>query len=155
MAEQDAVVLLDVDGVLNPLRRGDTLALESPRADLVRDLASFGEIVWATTWASTFIWRLGRDLGLSSDTRSIAFPDPIDANPELPAPTPKLYWVSRWLLRSFEADEQPPLVWIDDHLSHDVTEWASDRAAPTLLIRPDPQVGLLSKHVDQVREFLR
>jgi hypothetical protein len=122
MGRNSAVVLLDVDGVLNPVLKGDALTLEPSRADLVRELDRVAGIVWATTWSSTFTWRLGQDLGLSPDTKAIAFPNPVEANPRLPAPTPKLHWVLRWLSRSFEQGGMPAVIWIDDHLLQDASD---------------------------------
>ena len=51
-----------------------------------------------------------------------------------------------------------PAIWIDDDLQPANYDWADRRNAagiPTLLIQPDPRVGITREHVDQVLEFAR
>jgi hypothetical protein len=50
-----------------------------------------------------------------------------------------------------------PFIWIDDDISERQWEWALERTAsgiPTLLIQPDPAVGLEWDHVAQVHKFI-
>ena len=49
-----------------------------------------------------------------------------------------------------------PLAWIDDDLEPDALEWAARRTREgtnTLMVRPDGDVGLTSKHVDRLLRF--
>ncbi|SDO36056.1 hypothetical protein SAMN05216368_11610 [Cryobacterium flavum] len=152
MTTRTVLILLDVDGVLNPRVVNQRLVLDPPRAELVRRLAKLGSIVWATTWSPTHTFHLTRDLGLSSDTEGIAFPRNLHFDPSAPAPTAKLHWVARWLARQ---DPQPDaVIWIDDILRHDAVGWADAQARPTLLVQPEMDIGLTAAHVDDVRHFI-
>ncbi len=46
------------------------------------------------------------------------------------------------------------VAWIDDDLFADVVARASERAAPTLLLRTDPAVGMTEHDVDRLRGFV-
>jgi hypothetical protein len=152
MTTRTVLILLDVDGVLNPRVVNQRLELDAPRQELVRRLATLGSIVWATTWSPTHTFHLTRDLGLASDTEGITFPRNLHADPSAPAPTAKLHWVDRWLARQ---DPQPDaVIWIDDILRQDAVDWASAQTRPTLLMQPEMNRGLTAAHVEDVRLFI-
>ena len=152
MTTRTVLILLDVDGVLNPRVVGQRLVLDAPRQELVRRLAELGSIVWATTWSPTHTFHLTRDLGLAADTEGIAFPRNLHADPSAPAPTAKLHWVARWLARQ---EPQPDaVIWIDDILRQDAVAWAAAEARPTLLVQPDMNIGLTAAHIDDVQRFI-
>ncbi|WP_104081623.1 HAD domain-containing protein [Cryobacterium sp. Y11] len=152
MTTRTVLILLDVDGVLNPRVVNQRLMLDAPRALLVRQLAALGSIVWATTWSPTHTFHLTKDLGLSSHTAGIAFPRNLHADPSAPAPTAKLHWVARWLARQ---DPQPDaVIWVDDILRQDAVDWATAQTWPTLLVQPDMNRGLTDAQVDDVRRFI-
>ena len=49
-----------------------------------------------------------------------------------------------------------PLAWIDDDLEPDALEWAARRTregVPTLMVRPDADVGLTPKHHRRLLDF--
>lgn len=94
MTTRTILILLDVDGVLNPRVDNQRLVLDLPRAKLVRQLAELGSIAWATTWSPTHTFHLTKDLGIPSDTKGIAFPRNLHFDPSAPAPTAKLHWVA-------------------------------------------------------------
>jgi hypothetical protein len=48
-----------------------------------------------------------------------------------------------------------PLAWVDDDLFGDAFAWADKRAAPTLLIRTSPSVGLTEQDVSRLEGFGR
>lgn len=148
------LILLDIDGVLNPQVQGRKLVLDPNRQELVRELSRLGSVVWATTWSGAHTFHLTRDIGLPEHTEGIAFPSDLFAAGQAPTSTPKLHWVSRWLERQF-LDESlvTAVVWIDDQLRKDVTVWADKQTYPTLLVRPDPDAGLTPKEVDAIRSF--
>ena len=152
MTSPRVLILLDVDGVLNPVAQHPRLVLSPARALLVQQLTALGEIVWATTWSPTHTFHLTRELGLPATTEGIAFPRDMHANASAPAPTPKLHWVARWLARQ---DELPrALVWIDDLLRPDAADWADAQPYPTLLVHPEPRSGLMPEHLDSVTTFV-
>jgi hypothetical protein len=143
-----ALILLDVDGVLNPRLAAGRLQVPAERAALVRELAALGRLVWATTYPAVLVHQMAEGIGLDEQAEAIAFPADLDADPRHPAPTPKLHWVQRWLSRQqFSA-----VAWVDDRLGADAAEWA--RTASVLLVSPDPRDGLRAEHVDAVRGFV-
>ena len=152
MTTHTILILLDVDGVLNPRVVDQRLVIDPPRADLVRQLSDLGSIVWATTWSPTHTFHLSKDLGLSPATEGIAFPHNLHFDPSNPAPTAKLHWVARWLARQDPAPDA--VIWIDDILRQDARDWAIAQARPTLLVQPDMNIGLTAHHVDQIRSFI-
>ncbi|MCU1405260.1 MAG: hypothetical protein JWQ43_1563 [Glaciihabitans sp.] len=157
MTSPNVIVLLDVDGVLNPRLVPGGMALDDTRAALIAELASCGDIVWATSYSAGVTFALGQGIGLPSSTRAIAFPSPIHHDRTVSAPTPKLHWVARWLERNVEEEEanSTAVVWIDDQLRQDAVEWAKAQQRPTLLLSPDPYFGLAAEHLEEVREFVR
>lgn len=145
------LLLLDVDGVLNPLANrpppgfrlqridGYEVALSAQHQRWLSELAQSFDLAWATTWEQSANESIGPLLGL----------------PEIPV----VRFVGEragdtWKLetvRRFVGDR--PLVWIDDELFLDAYEWARTRDAPTLLIRPSSSVGMTSAHFDQICQF--
>ena len=156
MDSNAALILLDVDGVLNPQVSSGKLTLDPARAALVHQLSSLGSIVWATSWSAADTYHLANDIGLTGDPAAIAFPSAIQVDRRKPAPTPKLHWVDRWLNRTLidDVDSTTPVVWIEDRLREDAYAWARVAKRPTLLIKPDAEVGLTAEHVASIREFL-
>jgi hypothetical protein len=170
-------LFLDVDGVLNPFdfdggADGDGFddfgvhAVEfelepgRPRTFVVRLSPSMGArlarlavtIQWATTWEHRADSAIAPLCGLP---RGLPVLSPLDEAEE---------WEADWkflaVRRSVERDTRP-FVWIDDDLDffHDGTvtprAWAAGLAAPSLLIAPDADAGLLPHHLDAVEEFVR
>ena len=156
MDSNTALILLDVDGVLNPDVSSGKLVLDPARAALVHQLSSLGSIVWATSWSAADTYHLANDLGLPGDPAAIAFPSAIQVDRRKPAPTPKLHWVDRWLSRTLidDVESTTPVIWIEDRLREDAYAWARVAKRPTLLIKPDAEVGLTAEHVASIREFL-
>lgn len=152
------VILLDVDGVLNPEVTRDSSAMVNnhrlvvppSRAELVRDLGSLAKIVWATTWDRGSLHQLSADLGVD-----IAGKVPL-ARMDWKRPTPKLPAVERWIARMQATGDLSwdMLVWIDDDLGPDAIEWAGEQKTPTNLICTSPLEGLQSRHVQAVRRWL-
>ncbi|GBE24483.1 hypothetical protein BMS3Bbin02_00755 [bacterium BMS3Bbin02] len=46
-----------------------------------------------------------------------------------------------------------PVAWVDDDLDSEVEQWAGDHSAPTLLLKPDPGVGLTHLHIRELIAF--
>jgi hypothetical protein len=147
---QRPLLLLDVDGVLNPYAALDCpdgytefafFAGEEPvrlcdrHAEWLADLAGAFDLAWATGWGPQANVLLAPFLGL----------------PELPVitfpPAPFLPKEKVPAIASF-ADGRPA-VWIDDMLTPEAYAWADDRADPTLLISADPAEGLVRSMVDE------
>jgi hypothetical protein len=151
------LLLLDVDGVLNPFAvrpgivpsgfvehtiLGYRVLLARRHGDWLTSLADRFELVWATTWEEDANELISPLVGLPMNLPVIAFPAPqAPGTWKLPA------------VAAFVADR--PAAWIDDDLGSDAQEWASLRPAPTLLLRADPSLGLVRRHIDALERFAR
>ncbi|WP_368800845.1 HAD domain-containing protein [Kocuria oxytropis] len=151
------VILLDVDGVLNPKvvrdpsATGNThrLVLSPSRAEVVRDLGSLGPIVWATTWERGALHQLSTDLGINMAGHvPMTRLDPDRRTPKLPA-------VQRWISRMQATGDLTwdLLVWIDDNLGPDTDAWAAEQGNPTFLVRTDPRYGVRSSDAHAIRQW--
>jgi HAD domain in Swiss Army Knife RNA repair proteins len=144
------LLLLDVDGVLNPFAApacppGYTEHEFFPGEEPVRlcrahgpwlqELATRFQIVWATAWG-TEANRLLAPLLELPDLPVICFP-PVPFQPRDKLPAVIKYAESR------------PVTWIDDTLTPEAHTWAAERRIPTLLIGVDPAVGLTRPIVDR------
>ena len=153
--------LIDVDGVLNPLRRprpgagfrrrqylGYTVWLSQRHGRWLRDLADqLGvELIWATTWEHDANRYIGPAIGL----------------PHLPVieftGSPLLTASEHiWKLPDVDrAMDGRAFAWVDDDFSLEDLAWAADRAeggTPTLLLPADPEVGLVEAHIDSARAW--
>jgi hypothetical protein len=156
MRRESVVVLLDVNGVLNPRMVAGRLQLDEARAVLVRELAALGRVVWATTWPPPFTAQLEGAVGMPGDTRAIDFSVPDDRQGDYAGETGKLPKVRRWLGENAGADgpEAGAVVWIDDHLGADARAWAAEQQRPVLLVQPHAFEGLTAEQVAEVRRFL-
>jgi len=148
------LLLLDVDGVLNPFAapacppgytEHDFFPGEPPvrlcpaHGAWLQELATRFQIVWATAWGADASRLLAPLLQLS-DIPVIAFPPaPFRPRDKLPA-------IIRYA-------GHRPLAWIDDALPPEAHAWAASRRVPTLLISIDPAEGLTRPVIDQVRQW--
>lgn len=150
------LLLLDVDGVLSPFgapppvgftRRtidGYQVTLSPRHRGWLADLSTRFEIVWATTWEHRANAVLSPLLGLPT-LDVIEFGH---LRPSKPGETRKLPAVARSI-------GNEPAAWIDDELSADAYDWAEDRVAPTLLLRPNHREGMTDTHVSELDAFAR
>lgn len=146
------LLLLDVDGVLQPVGRsvppgfqrldGDhaQVVLRLEHGTWLRDLAERFDLVWATTWAAAANPAIGVPLGLP------------------PLPHVDLGILPRHGTRKLGAvrdhvGDTRSVAWVDDELYEDAHAWAAERAAPTLLVRPRASVGLTAEHVAALVAF--
>lgn len=150
-----ALLLLDIDGVLNPFAAQsipdgyiahhlfdgeDPVLVNTHHGDWVRELATAFDVVWVSAWGQDANHLLAPLLELP--------PLPMVPMPTAPFPaTGKVPAVA-----AFAGNR--PVVWIDDALAlaavaASAREWAARRRAATLLISIDPAVGWSRDHVDQ------
>lgn len=151
------LILLDIDGVLNPKIIQDdgdpSVELSDAKAALVRRLAAKGRIAWASTSPPEVVAALEERVQLEEEPLRVTItPKPGDED----QPTPKLRSVARWLDRMDAAGEADwdAVAWIDDVLGPDVHEWAHGYGRPVLLEKPDPDEGLTEAHVVAVQVFI-
>jgi hypothetical protein len=149
-------LLIDVDGVLNPLGLGpegrvppgfEAHDLDGLRVMLARehgiwltDLAEDFDLVWATSWENDADRLIADLVGLPRGLPVITFESPQTGW------TTKLPDVVR-----FVGDR--PVAWADDALGPEEHAWARTRRVPTLLVQPDHRVGLTPSHIEQLRSF--
>jgi hypothetical protein len=152
------IILLDVNGVLNPkVRRDDgndpDLHLSDAKVALVRRLATKGRIAWVSTSPADVTADLEAQLELDVEPLRVTL---TMQDSDLQEPTPKLRSVARWLDRMEATGEAAwdSVVWIDDVLGPDVHEWAHHHGKPVLLEKPKPDEGLTEQHVVAVQVFI-
>jgi hypothetical protein len=150
------LLLIDVDGVLNPhVRPGSTLGsqyavhriagqdvrLAVAHGEWLHRLARLYDLAWATPWEADANALIGPVIGAPPNMPVIAFTD-LDARGwtwKLPA------------VELFVADR--PLAWLDDDHGQDAHAWAAARMVPTLLVRPDGYVGWTPREYDELLTF--
>ena len=143
------LLLLDVDGVLNPHAApccppGYTEHELFPGEEAVRvgaahgrwltELATRFQLAWATAWGAEAN-RLLAPLLEIPELPVIGFP-PVPFHPRDKLPAVARYAGGR------------PLAWVDDQLPAETRAWAAARRAPALLIEVDPADGLTRPVVD-------
>jgi HAD domain in Swiss Army Knife RNA repair proteins len=148
------ILLIDVDGVISlfgfdhssppdgrfALVDGITHFLSSSAGDHLRALAPAFELVWCTGWEEKANDYLPLALGLDGPLAHVEF----DHSGRPPEAHWKLGGIDRHL------DPTRPVAWIDDAHDDACREWASARAAPTLLVTTDPAVGLTELEYEQL-----
>jgi hypothetical protein len=147
------LLLLDVDGVLNPyaapgqpdgfeqhLLLDELVWLAPQHGAWLRPLLDRFELVWATGWEHNANQLIAPILGLPA-LPVIEFPREADGR------FFKLPTIAR-----FAAGR--PLVWIDDELTDEAHAWAAARALPTRLVDADPAIGLTEELVALIAAFL-
>ena len=153
------VILLDIDGVLNPAVRPGSggepplLQLSSEKKVLVRRLARTGRIAWISTWPADAVAGLEGQLGLDVEPLRVLL---VFRRADADVPTPKLTPLKRWLSRMETLDEADwdCVVWIDDVLGPDARDWANEHDQPVHLVQPDPDRGLTEDEVADVETFV-
>jgi hypothetical protein len=102
-------------------------------------LAERFELVWATGWEEKANEYLPHLLGM---------PKPL---PVLTFDGRAVFGTAHWKLGAIEEYAgNRPAAWIDDSFDERCSDWANARAAPTLLVRTDPAVGMTDDHVDRL-----
>jgi hypothetical protein len=153
------VILLDIDGVLNPVVRpgggGERplLRLSNEKKALVRRLARIGRIAWISTWPADAVAGLEGQLGLDVEPLRVLM---VFHRADADVPTPKLISLKRWLSRmeTLEEADWDCVVWIDDVLGPDARDWAKGHGQPVHLVQPGPDRGLTEDQVADVEAFV-
>ncbi|GAA3078634.1 HAD domain-containing protein [Streptosporangium carneum] len=144
------VLLLDVDGVLNPFAAPrcppgfgeyamfvdeDPVRLCPAHGRWITELGRLFDVVWATSWNDDANRLLTPVLGIS--------PLPVLTMPQAPfRPGAKVP-----VIAAYAAER--PAVWIDDAHTPEALDWAENRQEPTLLITIAPEIGLSRASVDE------
>jgi hypothetical protein len=112
-----------IDGVLH--------FLSATAAAHLLELGELYELVWASGWEERADEHLPRLLGLPAGLPFLSFPPAAGRS--------GTHWKLETIDR-FAADR--PLAWLDDAHNEACHAWAAQRAAPTLLVATEPQLGL-------------
>ncbi|MEE1750650.1 HAD domain-containing protein [Streptomyces sp. JV184] len=167
-------LLLDIDGVLIPFPAADgstppthvrhivlptgrhpddpvPIWLDPSQSGILTDLLTSGLVtpVWCTSWRKDAATIIGPLLGLP-DFRYLDLP-----RLQITTSHPDGYLWKRDHVDAWLADA--PAVWIDDDFSSLDHIWAAERTAggaPTLLVQPDPHLGLKPKHLTEVTNWV-
>ena len=148
-------LLIDVDGVLNPLSNarlprgfakyellGFEVWLNPLHGTWLNGLAVWYDLVWATTWEHDAPRLIAPRIGLHGQL------DVIEFSRGAAGTTWKLPDIERYV-------GDAPFAWIDDEIGEDALAWAEARSEPTLLIRTDMSVGFTEGHYQRLEEFGR
>ncbi len=158
-------ILLDVDGVVAPIRPEGPGAWPPTDADMLRldgaedellVLADLGpwllsldaELIWLTTWQSSANEVIGPRLGLPRQA-FLSLPD--DRGDR---------WAKARAVRSWVKEcsaDIDLLVWVDDHarrFGEDVTWALEGMPAPSLVLTPGPHRGIDRRDMQRVEAFL-
>lgn len=161
------VLLLDVDGVLNPFppfeARFEALPAARCRydptnAERLGTLLSKFEIVWCTGWEDKANEFIAPAHGLPElevirfDYSRPELQDLESWDGEEEHFSWKLSWIRRWLRERGE----PAVAWLDDQLEDDAYRWAVERnrqGHPTLLVKTQETVGLTARHTHRLLQW--
>lgn len=116
-------------------------------ADLVE--ATGAEPAWCSTWRQDSAPQIGARLGLPA-WPSVALPTP---------PTDSSHQAGHLWKQPHVAEHagDAVLIWIDDDFTDLDHTWAAERTAaglPTLLVEPDPYVGVQPEHFEHITAFV-
>ncbi|MFE2379374.1 hypothetical protein [Streptomyces sp. NPDC059398] len=166
-------LLIDIDGVLIPFPHADGATppshvrydvvpagrppetpvpvwLNPEHGPMLTDLIRMRLVAptWCTSWRHDAITLIGPLLGMPT------FPYVDLPRPNITTSHPNGYLWKRDHVDAWLGDA--PAAWIDDDFTDLDHAWATARAArgfPTLLVQPDPYVGLLPEHLAAVRDW--
>jgi len=107
-------------------------------------LAEHFELIWATGWEERANDHLPLILGLADDLPVLTFGGRAR------------FGTAHWKLEALEEySDSRPLAWVDDSLDESCHAWAAKRAAPTLLVPTDSDIGLTEGQVDAMIDWAR
>ncbi|MEU6484957.1 HAD domain-containing protein [Streptomyces sp. NPDC046887] len=166
-------LLLDIDGVLIPFPAADgstpsthvrhavhpmgrapddpvSIWLDPAHGPMLTHFLSGGLVApaWCTSWRRDAVTVVGPLLGLPT------FPHLELPRPHITTSHPNGYLWKRDYVESWLGESA--VVWVDDDFTGLDLEWAAERTArghPTLLVQPDPYVGLQEGHLAEIREW--
>jgi Swiss Army Knife RNA repair-like protein len=148
------ILLVDVDGVLNPFAADrcpggyreyalfpdeEPVRLADVHGEWLRALTEVFDLVWATGWGDE-AHRLISPILRLPEFPAIRFPPaPFEPSEKVPA------------IHSFVGER--PVAWLDDVITPEARRWAAERFTPTLLVFVDPTIGLTEELVEEVRSW--
>jgi hypothetical protein len=151
------LLLVDIDGVISLFGgnlgsqagsfhsiEGIPHFLSSTAAAHLLDLAEHFELVWCSGWEEKANEHLPHLLGLPAGLPFLRFDRSVGRAS------------AHWKLDAIDAYAgERPLAWIDDAFNPACHDWASARAAPTLLVATAPADGLTSREREPLLAWAR
>ena len=153
------VLAVDVDGVISlfgfegpidevqgqfHLIEGVAHCISNSAGPLLRRLGEVYELIWATGWEDRANDHLPLILGLPAELPVLTFAGRAR------------FGTAHWKLEALEEYAvDRPLAWIDDSLDESCYEWAAARAASTLLVPTESDVGITDAHADTLLSWAR
>lgn len=135
-----------VDGSFHSIE-GIPHFLSSTAAAHLHELRDHFDLVWASGWEERADEHLPHLLGLPARLPHLRFARGVRGTRVTNA---------HWKLDAIGAyADGRALAWIDDAFNAACHEWARERAAPTLLVRTDPERGLTLPEARQLAEWAR
>ncbi|WP_030490616.1 HAD domain-containing protein [Micromonospora chokoriensis] len=150
------LLLLDVDGVLNPYGTSqppagyaehhlfpgeDPVRVNPTHGAWISEASAVLDIAWATSWNDEANQLLAPLLRIT--------PLPVITMPPAPFhPSDKIPIIAAYA-------QQRPAAWIDDLHTPQAHIWAAARSSPTLLITADPTIGLTRSSIDHVMAWAK
>jgi hypothetical protein len=114
------------------------------------------ELVWASGWEERANEHLPHLLGLPERLPFLRFPRDVAvpaADATGPADGPQRT-LAHWKLQSIDSFVgERPLAWIDDAFNGACHDWAAGRAAATLLVQTEPELGLTAREAQQLERW--
>ena len=151
-ASERPVLAVDVDGVISlfgfegPLDQvagrfhlidGVAHCISDVAGAQLRRLGQIYELIWATGWEERANDHLPLLLGIEGDLPCLHF----DGRAR--------FGTAHWKLDAIgEYAGDRPLAWVDDSLDESCYEWARKRAAPTLLVPTESDIGITEAHTE-------
>jgi hypothetical protein len=170
MTASPPVLLLDVDGVLNALRRdlpegwrrgtynGYVLSWDPTVVARLRAWHESGrvELQWLTTWTELADRLLAEPMGLPRGLRTHDRADVLPTGFGSRLRSASGWWKLAAARAVAEAEPDRRIVWIDDDLADqapDTGEWLAANGQ-VLVVAPDHMAGLTHAELDRVEEWL-
>ncbi|HEY3758688.1 MAG TPA: HAD domain-containing protein [Solirubrobacteraceae bacterium] len=162
------LLLLDIDGVVSLFGfsphappagsfhwiDGIPHFLSSTAAAHLLALSEIFELVWCSGWEERANEYLPTLLGLPAELPYLRFAPAVRATSGLAGGGVERSTRGHWKLEAIDAYAgERALAWIDDCLDEACHAWAAARAAPTLLVQTQANIGIAAEHVDELRRW--
>jgi hypothetical protein len=170
------LVLVDIDGVVNAFGARKVLAhqravrigqyrivLDTRHPEWFAELAKEAELRWATMWQAGAARQFSPVAGFGADWDFLGFDawyagQPMHVIRQARNMTGTGVGSYKWPMILEAGEAARPMVWIDDDMTDEQIIWAierSQRVAPTLFIRPDPEHGFTVAQYKRVLNFVQ
>jgi hypothetical protein len=158
--------MVDVDGVISlfgtrPSGAGTTFPvdgsfhsiegiphfLSATAAGHLLELTGLYDLVWASGWEERADEHLPHLLGLPARLPFLRFDRQVGGRT-------RAHGRAHWKLEAIDTYAGArPLAWIDDAHDDDCRAWARERAAPTLLVATEPELGLTGREAGTLESW--